>query len=90
MYEEEEFNGTTYTKYPPIHGKVVYIQADLERVTREGLYAFLSGLEREEFLGYIGSNPRHHFKRGEEDPKWYEMMYKSGSTAVVLVHRSQG
>ncbi len=88
MYEETEFNGITYTKYPPIQGKGLYIEADLPRVTRDGLYDFLSSLEREQFLGYIGSNPRHHFKRGEEDRRWYEMVYKPNSTAAVLVHAS--
>lgn len=102
MYEEYTFGDEEYTKYEPVNGFGIYIQAELDRMTREKVYDYLAMLTREAFIHFIGHDYKHHFQlgdalEGEERQRWfqnhgeerarYEMTYKPGSRAAVLVRR---
>lgn len=89
MYEEVKIGDVEYTKYPPVHGLGIYMETGLSKLTKEGLYHMISGWEKEEFMNHIGDDADEIFKREETtgDRHWYEMVYKPGSWAAVLVRQ---
>lgn len=87
LYDEETIGGIEYTKYHDLHGYTIYIETDLERITKENLYGFLEKQNREWMNKHIGSRADKHFRRSEDDKHWYEMSHPQGSTVKVLVRQ---